>query len=97
MKPWPFEPARDILDRPELEDMRHGFQIGARNKRGMTSRAYDEGGTQERKLAAMYRSHARALHNSHVNVAAALEQLASWYENDALREDISARLCQEGH
>jgi len=94
---WPFEPARDILDRPELEDMRHGFQIGARNKRGVTSRAYDEGGAQERKLAAMYRGHARALHNSHVNVAAALEQLAGWYENDALREDISARLRQEGH
>lgn len=94
---WPFEPARDVLDRPELEDLRHGFQIGARNKRGTTSRAYDEGGDQERTLAAMYRSHARALHNSHVNVAAALEQLARSYENDGLREDISARLRQEGH
>ena len=43
---WPFAPASDGLDRPELEDMRHGFQIGACNKR---SRAYDEGGGQERK------------------------------------------------
>jgi len=44
---WPFEPASDGLDRPELEDMRHRFQIdGACNKR---SRGYDEGGGQERK------------------------------------------------
>jgi hypothetical protein len=41
---WPFGPARGVLDRPELHDMRHGFQIGAMNKRGGTSRNYDEGG-----------------------------------------------------
>lgn len=94
---WPLEAVRDVLDRPELEELRNGFVVGAMNKRGVTSRAYDEGGRQERELGETYRGHARALHNSHVHVAAALEQLASWYENDGLREDLQARLRREGH
>jgi hypothetical protein len=93
---WPFEPARDVLDRPELEDMRHGLQMGVFNKHGTTSRAYDEGGGQERKLTDTYRSHARALRNAHPNVAAPLEELGCWYESDGLREDVRAKLRQEG-
>jgi hypothetical protein len=89
---WPFEPARDVLDRPDLEKMRHGFQIGTQNKRGVTSRAYDEGGGQERQLASKYRAYAKALQSSHIYVAAALEQLAGFYDNDGLREDLSAKL-----
>lgn len=38
---WPGPPARDALNRPELEQMRVGFRTGAFNKRGMTSRAFD--------------------------------------------------------
>jgi hypothetical protein len=94
---WPSAPVRDLLDRPELENMREGFVVGAMNKRGVTSRAYDEGGQQERDLAQTYRGYARALHGSHVRVAAALDQLASSYEKDALREDLEARLRLEGH
>ena len=76
--------------------MRHGFQIGVVAKRGDTERAYDEGGGQERTLADTYRSYALALHNSHPNVAAALEELARWYESDGRREDIRAKLRREG-
>jgi len=94
---WPFEPARDVLDRPELEEMRRGFQVGIFNKRGVTSRGYTEGGTQERDLAVTYRSHAQALHGSHPNVAEALEQIAKQYERDGAREDDEARLRREGH
>lgn len=94
---WPFEPTRDVLDRPELEDMRRGFQSGAMNKRGVTSRAYDEGGGQERTLADTYRSYARALHSSHAYVAAALEEIVRSYESDGLREDIEAELRGEGY
>jgi hypothetical protein len=94
---WPPEPVRDVLDRPEMGEMRSGFAVGARNKRGMTSRAYDEGGGQERELAATYHAYARAVHNSHVHVAATLEQLASSYENDGMQEDLQARLRREGH
>jgi hypothetical protein len=93
---WPFEPARDILDRPELEDMRFGFQIGVKNKRGGTQRDYDEGGDQERKLADTYRIYGRALQNSHPNVAAALQEIACWYESDGGRQDLRAKLRREG-
>jgi hypothetical protein len=85
------------LDRQDFEGIRDGFLVGTMNKRGATSRAYDEGGGQERQLAAKYRTHARALHNSHPNVAGALEKLAVWYERDGLQEDLQARLRREGH
>jgi hypothetical protein len=94
---WPCEPARDVLDRSELEEMRRGFLVGSVNKRGMTSRAYDQGGDQERALAREYRTHARALQNSHVNVAAILQELARSYENHGVREDVSAKLRIEGY
>jgi hypothetical protein len=94
---WPPAPVRDLLDRPELDSMRNSFSIGARNKRGVTMRAYDEGGRQERELAASYRAQAKGLQNSHVYVAAMLEQLAASYESDGLRQDLQAKLRREGY
>ena len=93
---WPFAAARDVLDRPELEDVRRGFVIGVRNSRGVTSRAHGEGGDQERKLAEKYRNHALVVRNSHPNLAAAIEKLARSYETDSLQEDIEAELSREG-
>lgn len=92
---WPFEPARELLDRPELEDIREGFRTGAINKRGVTSRAPDEGGSQERSLAANYRHYANALRTSHPNLAAALDELADSYEHEGTHEDLEARLRRE--
>ena len=94
---WPFEPARDVLDRPELEDMRRGVRTGTMNKRGVTSRSPDEGGGLERGLADEYRKYARALQHSHVNLAAAIEEIARSYERYGKREDLDAQLRREGH
>lgn len=94
---WPFEPARELLDRPELEDFREGFRTGAINKRGVTSRAPDEGGSQERSLAANYRHYANALRTSHPNLAAVLDELADSYEHEGIHEDLEARLRREGY
>jgi len=94
---WPFEPARNVLDRPELEHMRRGFVIGTLNVRGVTSRAPDEGGSQERELAAEYRSHADALRASYPYLAAALDEIAKSYEQQASREDLDAQLRLEGN
>ncbi|MEO5955779.1 MAG: hypothetical protein ABIR36_08855, partial [Nitrospiraceae bacterium] len=94
---WPFEPVRDLLDRPELEDMRRGFHTGTMNKRGATWRSPEDGGTQERTLATEYRNYARALQHSHVNLAAAIEKIARSYERYGQREDLDAQLRQEGH
>jgi hypothetical protein len=92
---WPGPPARDILNRPELEEVRVGFQTGSINKRGATMRAFDVGGDQERSLAQDYRSNAEALAATHPNLAAKLEELARHYEADARREDNQAGLRRE--
>ena len=94
---WPFEPARELLDRLELEDIREGFRTGTINKRGVTSRAPGEGGSQERSLAADYRHYANALRTSHPNLAAVLDELVDSYEHEGIHEDLKARLRREGY
>lgn len=92
---WPGSPVRDILDRPEFEQMRAGFEIGARNKRGVTTRAMDAGGEQERELAARFRGYADALAATHPFLAESLQRLAQSYGIDARREDDRAALWRE--
>jgi hypothetical protein len=92
---WPFAPARQVLDRPELEEMRRGFHTGAINKRGVTSRGPWDGGNQERELAAYYRNHAQTMQHDQPRVAELLESLASSYEHDGVREDNEADLRKE--
>jgi hypothetical protein len=94
---WPFEPAREVLDHPELEDMRKGFRTGAINKRGVTMRSADEGGAQERELATEYRRYANALRTSHPNLAATLDELAKIYEQEGAHEDLASRLHREAY
>lgn len=93
---WPFFPAREVLDRLEMEEMRTGFSIGSRNKRGGTSRSPWEGGDQERDLSVIYRSQAERVQYSHPNVAAMLEEIAKSYEREGKDEDVEARLRKEG-
>jgi hypothetical protein len=93
---WPFAAARELLDRPELEEMRCGFCIGTMNKRGFTSRSPWDGGSQERDLAAYYRGQAKRVQYSHPNVAAMLEEIAKDYEHHGRREDAEADLRKEG-
>lgn len=92
---WPGLPARDILNCFELEQMRVGFQTGTFNKRGVTSRALDEGGDQERTLAQRYCQNADALAATHPYLAASLEELTRRYEAAARREDNEAGLRRE--
>jgi hypothetical protein len=66
-------------------------------QRGVTRRASDEGGRQERNLAEDYRRHANALRNSYPLLAATLEAMARSYDHDAGREDTRAKLRIEGH
>jgi hypothetical protein len=92
---WPCSAVRNLLDRPELEGMREGFQTGIHNKRGVTTRACGEGGDQERRMADYFRQQAQALACSHVYVAEALEAIAKSYEADGVRCDLDAQLRQE--
>jgi hypothetical protein len=92
---WPGVPARDILDRPQLSEMRTGFEVGTFNKRGVTTRAMDEGGGQERELASQIRRHANGLAATHPHLAESLERIARSYELDAKRHDDDAALNRE--
>jgi len=92
---WPGPPARDILDRPELKEMRTGFETGTFNKRGVTTRSMDEGGKQERELADQFRRHANGLEATHPHLAESLERMARSYEFHAKREDDDAALNRE--
>jgi hypothetical protein len=94
---WPFEPACEVLDRADCEDIRRGFQTECWNKRGVTQKASDEGGEQERMLAETYRRHARIVCTSHPRLAAAIDQLASSYEQYGRREDRDADLRRESY
>jgi hypothetical protein len=93
---WPFAPAREILDRPDAENLREGFRIGVVNKRGVTSRSLWAGGEQERTLAKHYQQYAERVQCSYPNVAALLETIARNYERDGKYEDNEANLRKEG-
>ena len=93
---WPHEAVRETLDLPEHGDIRRGLTTGLINKRGVTSRAYHEGGRLERDLAQDYRRHADALRNAYPLLAATLDAMAGSYDHDARREDTQAKLRMEG-
>jgi hypothetical protein len=60
------------------------------NSRGVTRRAPDEGGLQERELAAGFRSDARKLRQESPVTARMLERLAAHYDCDARHHDVDA-------
>lgn len=93
---WPCIAVRDLLDEDGAEGLRDGFSTGIANNRGITSRAYDDGGIQERTLSQKYRDLAKPLHATHPRVAAIFEQLAESYDRDASYEDRNAQLRIEG-
>lgn len=93
---WPFLPAREVLDRVDMEEMRKGFSRGSFNKRGVTSRSLWAGGEQERDLAIYYRSQGERVQYSYPNVTAMLEEIAKSYECDGKDEDFEANLRKEG-
>jgi hypothetical protein len=95
-KVWPFEPARDVLEQNGSAEMLNGFHIGCLNKRGVHSRGAYEGGEQERDIAAYYRRQAYELEPTHPKLSAALINLARSYERYGVREDVEAKLRQEG-
>jgi hypothetical protein len=92
---WPFFPAREVLDLPDMEEMRRGFSIGTSNKRGVTTRSPLDGGKQERDLATYYRGMAERVQYSQPMVAAMLEGIAKSYELHGRWEDIEANLRKE--
>lgn len=93
---WPPSAIATLLDDEQHEDIRRGFSNGVFNNRGVTSRAMDEGGTQERVLAEQFRERAAKVADRYPRVAEMLGAIAKSYEHDARREDEVAELRHEG-
>jgi len=92
---WPCEPARDVLDALDHEDMRRGFAIGCFNGRGVVSRSMREGGEQERAVAAIYRQRAADFAILHPRLSEMFRYLADDYGRYGHQEDVEARLRRE--
>jgi hypothetical protein len=48
---WPAVPVRDLIEITRSSDLEQGLHVGVHNSRGVTSRAPNDGGAQERDLA----------------------------------------------
>ena len=82
---WPCVPVRETLETVLNEHVQLGFEIGRHNSRGAHVR--QEGGGQERELAAQYERWAKACDYAYPKVATALRQIASAYESEARWHD----------
>lgn len=87
---WPPDPVREVIETARSRALESGFEIGVYNRRGVTVRMPHDGGEQERVLAARYRQDADAFRFDWPRTAASLDRIATTYEVDATREDLSA-------
>lgn len=87
---WPAEPIREVIDLFRSKPLLDGFQIGKRNRRGVTTRMPRDGGELERNEAAAFRAWAKAVAYDHPHTAKALDSLADSYEDEAGWHDESA-------
>jgi hypothetical protein len=82
--------VREIIEMVRSRALESGFEVGVYNRRGVTVRMPHDGGGQERALAESYRREAEALRFDWPRTAACLDRIATTYEVDATREDLSA-------
>ena len=95
---WPCLPVCEAMERIASQQIGEGFNIGVFNGRGVSSRGMDEGGAQERELAAKYRgwSELRAFGSPYVSRV--LESIAASYDQYAKREDAEVKIRKRlGH
>ena len=95
---WPCLPVCEAMERIASQRIGEGFNIGVFNGRGASSRGMDEGGTQERELAAKYRGWAKLRAFGYPYVSRVLESIAASYDRDAEREDAEVKIRKRlGH
>lgn len=93
---WPGLVVRDLLEEVQLDHIDSGIYLHIVNGRGMTSRGLEDGGDQERKLAADYRAKAEALADVAPRVAGLFRRIAGSYESDARRNEEDAERFRRG-
>ena len=89
---WPCPPVCEAMERIASQQIGTGFHIGVINGRGAHLRKIDEGGVQERELAAKYRGWAKLRAFAFPYVSSVLESIAASYDRDAKREDAEAEI-----
>jgi hypothetical protein len=87
---WPPESVREIFEMVPTNEILRGFETGVFNQRGVTSRAANAGGEQERTLVLKYRGLADKCKVAWPRTALALRRLAETYEADAQQHDSRA-------
>jgi hypothetical protein len=84
---WPAVPVRDLIEITRSQELERGLFVGIHNRRGVTSRAMNDGGAQERDLAAYYRRCSEETALEWPRTSAVLEQIANSYEAEGTRHD----------
>jgi transcriptional regulator with XRE-family HTH domain len=84
---WPPKPVREILERLRSKQLEIGFQMGAHNRRGVTTRGPLDGGELERDLKSHYEALAKRFRSSSPRTATVLRAIAASYKVDALYMD----------
>jgi plasmid maintenance system antidote protein VapI len=93
---WPPPAVCDALEAIASPQIATGFSIGVYNSRGAVWRG--EGGSQERGLAADYRTRAAALAIEYPYVSSIMESIARSYDRDAHWHDTDSAVRQRlGH
>ncbi len=87
---WPNRAARRLLEGAEGPCLAEGLSIARRNARGGTTRDLGAGGRLERALASRYRREAQRMAEWPATQRL-LQQLAEYYERDAVRHDEQTR------
>jgi hypothetical protein len=88
---WRHRAVRDVIERVASDHVESGIASGIFNSRGVFTKALDDGGNQERAIAARYRGYADALALTHPRTAGLLRRISEDYERQAQREDERAQ------
>jgi hypothetical protein len=94
---WPHEVVRDVLEWCESRDIEAGIEDGLYNQRGVTIRYMDEGGTQERELAAKYQQQVDEIKYTWPRTSAMLGRMAESYKRGADRIEKTFEVEMEGY
>lgn len=86
---WPADAACSVIEKLFSDQIRDGFELECFNKRGVHSRRINEGGDQERELAARYQGWSDALPHF-PRVSAMLASVAEGWLAHARRQDVEA-------
>lgn len=84
---WPAEAVRDLVEALRSAETEAGLHNSAFQSRGMTFRSLDDGGAQERALAAQHREWADRVSDRWPRTGALLREIADHFEEWARRED----------